>query len=56
MKVDEDIQNLILEGSAGHRIQHEAIKKGMITLRDSGLIKVRDGVTSLEEVLQVTLS
>jgi type IV pilus assembly protein PilB len=34
MKVDEDIQNLILEGSAGHRIQHEAIKKGMITLRD----------------------
>ncbi len=56
MKVDEEIKNLILEGAAGHRIQHEAIKKGMMTLRDSGLIKVRDGVTSLEEVLQVTLS
>ncbi|HPA59825.1 MAG TPA: ATPase, T2SS/T4P/T4SS family [Synergistales bacterium] len=55
MKVDEEIQNLILEGVAGHRIQREAIRKGMRTLRDSGLVKVREGVTSLEEVLQVTL-
>ncbi len=56
MKVDEDIENLILEGAAGHRIQQEAIRKGMRTLRDSGLVKVADGVTSLEEVLQVTLN
>ncbi len=56
MKVDEDIENLILEGAAGHRIQQEAIRKGMRTLRDSGLVKVTDGVTSLEEVLQVTLN
>lgn len=56
MKVDEVIENLVLEGAAGHRIQQEAVSKGMRTLRDSGLRKVVDGVTSLEEVLQVTLN
>jgi len=56
MKVGEEIQNLILDGAAGHRIQQEAIREGMRTLRDSGLRKVLDGVTSLEEVLQVTLN
>jgi type IV pilus assembly protein PilB len=56
MKVDEEIENLVLEGAAGHRIQQEAVSKGMRTLRDSGLRKVVDGVTSLEEVLQVTLN
>ena len=56
MRVDEEIENLVLEGAAGHRIQQEAVSKGMRTLRDSGLRKVVDGVTSLEEVLQVTLN
>ncbi|MDO9508234.1 MAG: ATPase, T2SS/T4P/T4SS family [Thermovirgaceae bacterium] len=56
MRIDEGIQNLILEGVPAHRIQQEAVKGGMRTLRESGLRKVRDGVTSLEEVLQVTLN
>lgn len=56
MRVDDRIRNLILEGAPGHRIQHEAIEGGMRTLRESGLRKVQDGLTSLEEVLQVTLN
>jgi type IV pilus assembly protein PilB len=56
MRVDEKIKNLILEGAAGFRIQKTAAEGGMRSLRDSGLRKVRDGLTSLEEVLQVTLN
>ena len=55
MRVDENIKNLVLEGAPGHRIQHAAIAGGMRTLRESGLRKVLEGTTSLEEVLQVTL-
>lgn len=54
MKVNDQIKNLILEGTAGHHIQRQAIECGMRTLRDSGLRKILDGLTSLEEVLQVT--
>jgi type IV pilus assembly protein PilB len=55
MKVDDVIQSLILEGASANRIRKEAISRGMRTLRQSGLRKVTDGVTSLEEVLQVSL-
>jgi len=55
MKVDETIQSLILENASTNRIRKEAISRGMRTLRQSGLRKVTDGVTSLEEVLQVSL-
>ena len=56
MRVDDKIKNLILEGAAGFRIQKAAVEGGMRSLRDSGLRKVQDGLTSLEEVLQVTLN
>ena len=56
MKVEEKIQNLILEGAPGHQIEKEARVGGMRTLRESGLRKVKEGITSLEEVLQVTLN
>ncbi len=55
MKVDDVIQSLILEGASASRIRKEAISRGMKTLRQAGLRKVTDGVTSLEEVLQVSL-
>lgn len=55
MKVDDRIQSLILEGASANRIQKEAVSRGMRTLRQSGLRKVTEGVTSLEEVLQVSL-
>jgi type IV pilus assembly protein PilB len=55
MKVDEVIQSLILENASANRIRKEAISRGMKTLRQSGLRKVTEGITSLEEVLQVSL-
>lgn len=55
MKVDDVIQSLILENASATRIRKEAISRGMRTLRQSGLKKVSEGITSLEEVLQVSL-
>ncbi|MGC9373140.1 MAG: GspE/PulE family protein [Thermovirgaceae bacterium] len=55
MRVDDMIQSLILEGASANRIRKEAVSRGMKTLRQSGMRKVIDGLTSLEEVLQVSL-
>lgn len=54
MAVREELKEMILQGASGVELKKEAIRLGMATLRKSGLKKVRDGVTSLEEVLRVT--
>jgi len=55
MKVDEDIRDLILSRAQSREIKKKAIQKGMLTLRRSGLTKVKLGVTSVEEVLRETV-
>ena len=50
MEVDDDIRELILVGASAVELKKKAIEHGMITLRRSGLIKVMDGLTTLEEV------
>ena len=52
MPIDDDIRELILVRSQSREIKKKAMEKGMITLRRSGLIKIKNGVTSLEEVLR----
>ncbi len=55
MEVDDDIRELILIGASAVELKKKAIERGMFTLRRSGLIKVKDGVTTLEEVARETL-
>jgi type IV pilus assembly protein PilB len=55
MPVDEDIREMILNRSQSREIKKKAIEAGMITLRRSGLIKIMNGVTSVEEVLRETI-
>jgi type IV pilus assembly protein PilB len=55
MEVDDEIRELILIGASAVELKKKAIERGMITLRRSGLIKVKDGVTTLEEVARETL-
>ncbi len=52
--VRDELKELILEGASTNEIKKAAIRLGMKTLRMSGLTKVKEGVTSLEEVLRVT--
>jgi type IV pilus assembly protein PilB len=54
MPVSEAIQQLILRGASALEIAAQARAEGVRTLRESGLRKVKMGITSLEEVLSVT--
>ena len=56
MPMSEAIANLIMEGGNSLQIASIAQKEGMKTLRQSGLEKVRQGITSLAEVNRVTTS
>ncbi|MGC8938328.1 MAG: type IV-A pilus assembly ATPase PilB [Thermodesulfovibrio sp.] len=55
MPIKEEIRELILTGASASEIKKEAIKLGMLTLRQSGIRKVMAGITSIEEVLRVTV-
>jgi type IV pilus assembly protein PilB len=55
MEVTEELRELILVGASGLELRRKAIEDGMVTLRRSGLRKVMDGVTTLEEVIRETV-
>jgi len=54
MPISEEIQRIILRGGSALDIAKQASAEGVRSLRESGLLKVRQGLTSLEEVLSVT--
>jgi len=56
MEVDDEIKELILVGASGLELRRKAVERGMVTLRQSGLRKVKDGQTTIEEVLRETVS
>jgi len=55
MPVTETIGRIIMEGGNAMQIAEQAGKEGVPDLRRSGLLKVKDGVTSLEEINRVTI-
>jgi type IV pilus assembly protein PilB len=55
MAIDDDIRELILSGGTAIDIKKKAAEIGMISLRRSGLIKIKDGVTTIEEVVRETV-
>jgi type IV pilus assembly protein PilB len=55
MEITEDLRELILVGASGLELRRKAIEEGMLTLRQSGLEKIRLGMTSLEEVVRETV-
>ncbi|MDQ4122834.1 MAG: type IV-A pilus assembly ATPase PilB [Acidobacteriota bacterium] len=56
MEMTDDLRELILIGASALELRKKAIDTGMITLRQSGLEKIRGGVTTLEEVVRETVS
>lgn len=54
MPISEEIQKIILRDGSVLEIEAQARREGVLSLRESGLHKVRLGLTSLEEVLSVT--
>src|SRR3954466_6272998 len=55
MEIAEELRELILVGASGLELRRKAIDEGMITLRGSGLRKVKEGVTTIEEVVRETV-
>jgi type IV pilus assembly protein PilB len=51
----DEIRDMILSGASSIELKRRAIEEGMVTLRNAGLHKVREGVTTLEEVLRETV-
>lgn len=56
MTISEGIRELILRGANANELKKTAIDEGMITLRRSGLEKIKKGITTLEEVVRVTFA
>ena len=55
MEISDELRELILVGASALELRRKAIDEGMITLRRSGLLKVMDGVTTIEEVARETV-
>ena len=54
MPISEEMQRLILAGATSLDLEKQAKAEGVRDLRESGLLKVKQGMTSLEEVLNTT--
>jgi type IV pilus assembly protein PilB len=56
MEITDDVRELILIGASALELRKRAIENGMLTLRASGLVKIRNGVTTIEEVVRETVA
>ena len=54
MRLDDTLRDLILKQASTNVVREEARKRGMRSLRDSGLLDVFDGMTTIEEVVKAT--
>jgi len=54
MRLDDALRDLILKQASTNVVREEARKRGMRSLRDSGLLDVFDGMTTIEEVVKAT--
>jgi type IV pilus assembly protein PilB len=56
MLLDDDLRTLIMKRSSTGVIREAARKRGMRTLRESGLLAIYDGITTIEEVVSQTIA
>jgi type IV pilus assembly protein PilB len=54
MPITSELRELILDRASTTELRRMAVSQGMLTLRQDGLIKVRKGVTTIEEILRET--
>ena len=56
MPFSEPVKELVLNGASSAELKRAAVREGMKTLRMSGVTKVAEGVTTIEEILRVTMA
>ena len=55
MEISEGIRDLIMVGATAVEIKRKALEEGMLTLRMSGVEKIKAGITTVEEVMRETV-
>lgn len=55
MEITDELRELIIIGASAIELRKKAVECGMITLRQSGLYKLREGITTIEEVVKETV-
>ncbi|CAN5389104.1 type IV-A pilus assembly ATPase PilB [soil metagenome] len=55
MEITDELRELIIIGASAMELRRKAIELGMVTLRESGLCKIRAGITTIEEVVKETV-
>ncbi len=55
MEITDELRELVLVGASALELRRKAVDEGMLTLRQSGLRKVKDGLTTIEEVARETV-
>ncbi len=55
MEIGDDLREMILSGASSYELRQRAMELGMMTLRGSGMQKIREGVTTTEEVVRETV-
>ena len=55
MEITDELKDIIMLGGTASELKRKAIESGMMTLRCSGLTKIKDGLTSIEEILRETI-
>jgi type IV pilus assembly protein PilB len=53
--VDEGLEKVVVDVATAREISQFAVEHGMVTLRQDGYLKVKQGVTSIEEILRVVM-
>jgi type IV pilus assembly protein PilB len=54
MSLSAEVRRMILKGASTGELQEQAVAEGMLTLRMDGLVKIKKGITTLEEVVKET--
>ena len=56
MTLDDELRDMIIAHKSSNALRRAARKRGMRTLRESGLLAIYDGLTTIEEVENQTLT
>ena len=56
MPMTEGLKELVLNGASSAELKRGAIKEGMKSLRMSGITKIKEGITTIEEVVRATMA
>jgi type IV pilus assembly protein PilB len=54
MAMSPEIRRMILRGASTAELTEQAVQEGMLTLRVDGLMKVKRGITTMEEIVKET--